>query len=921
MSIIYTQFSIKEINDTTSSKGSIINHYGKSEKTEQYLMLSSDIEWTEYPSLEPKYFSPDTTPGNGDTVLYSFAINETKDFWLNISAYYDTIDNYPGFGFSDDPMAAYLMPNGTWLVVGIEYEINYPIFNKHLVLGIGSNTSNFNWRRIGQLNETKYISVAGSESGEIQVAYVEKVGVNNPFKGIKFCKSENWGNSWENGTIANFTHCNDLKFSGLSVAEFNNNFTCVFSVTNTSDWTDSIVLESSLNALGEWYDPQNLTALEGNNAAAPQLVFNQTNHDGTPLLAVNNYTSGGTSQDLVILQLESISEKTKLDSWIVPAYDNIKDDEPLIYFTKDYETEDFYFLDPLGMSDPVGIQNATWKGSLSETDIFQAEQDGSFRIFGLDGSKCFTSYALSDSGYYKPGILDCNTPFNVIEIKDTTEESLRYSYVFDGKDEYGISRFAKAYSFNLYIDTDEIFGVTYDKIAFVDDIPSNIQYNTSDNKISPFSSLGSNDYFRVNLTSNKPGEMTFNLLSDNIVTGETDIADDSNMIQDPVICGDGVNYYMLYEYIEETNPLIAKLMYTKSDDGGLSWEDPISIDDLEESGLHKFAISTDTQIFVWMREYLYISSDRGESFNKFQIGSVGGKNSFEKYVVHAVSKGENNSINCWRGGDKSTNEFLINKSNDYGSTWNSFITIPLDDAADYYLIASAYDPISGNFSFLLDSSASKDLRFLTITKNGDASFISNNLLPDGSTPVYSSSFSNYFGVVDLDVRKLNQTTSEWIITSSHKNAYNPFQFEFTTYLAYTTSKNGINFNDWENLTEITGEKLDVWTFNYDTWDIVYPDDGVPCFAAGLHPSPPLVVQLPVYIKITSGSKFVYGNSMKLDSNYQGELSFYGLTSNGEKLEDGRYSWMLKVIDRAGYTETLNGNLTIDNTNPTLNDYL
>ena len=54
---------------------------------EQNLKTSQDVNWWIIPSLNNKYFSPEDTPGVGDSVLYTFAIDQTKDINLNISAY------------------------------------------------------------------------------------------------------------------------------------------------------------------------------------------------------------------------------------------------------------------------------------------------------------------------------------------------------------------------------------------------------------------------------------------------------------------------------------------------------------------------------------------------------------------------------------------------------------------------------------------------------------------------------------------------------------------------------------------------------------------------------------------------------------------------------------------------------------------
>lgn len=82
----------------------------------------SSATYVTLPSTDKKYFSPDTTPGVDDSVLYYFSIDEDKDYELNISAYYDPIDDFPGYHTNTfgAKSASYLMSNGTWLIIAVK---------------------------------------------------------------------------------------------------------------------------------------------------------------------------------------------------------------------------------------------------------------------------------------------------------------------------------------------------------------------------------------------------------------------------------------------------------------------------------------------------------------------------------------------------------------------------------------------------------------------------------------------------------------------------------------------------------------------------------------------------------------------------------------------------------------------------------
>ncbi|MBD3196760.1 MAG: hypothetical protein GF317_17010, partial [Candidatus Lokiarchaeota archaeon] len=890
------------------------------EHSNNRLKNSAVFQWVNAPSLSSKYFSPDSTPGSGDTTLYSFTINNSQSFNLLISAYYDIIDVDLGEASLEDFaggstkagshfFSSYMMENGTWIIAGMEYVNNGSSNEKYIVCGIGTNVTNFKWTRVGQINFTTDITIAADEFGGIRIAYIELYGLNTPFTGIKYFKSEDWGKNWTNGTIVDTTIHPYGEFRDLSMDSFNGNYTCMWSFTSNGLAQNCTIWETE-EISGIWESPEELYALSGVAAFAPQVFYNHTNDNGTIFVAFTNFTDSNT----YLINLQNGTNDNYKDSWSIPSYNNVPDAIPLVYCRKDYITNNFYFHDRTAEDGELGIFTGTWLENLNNKpiDVFSAESDSLFNLYSINDSyKCFTGFALSDTGSLLPGILDCKTPYNVINLTDTTTGYQTYSYVFDGNDNEGNSREAKAYSFILKIPLSLTQDI-YEKIAYVDDIPANVLYSLTENRISPFESLGNNDFFRVNVTSDKSGKMTLNIKSEEAISSKTTLSDNIYRTYDPVICGDGLNYYMFYNEIEGSfmDPSLIRIMFTKSSNGGLSWEEPKTLEIIEEVEMHKYAASTDTQILLWTKEYLHISIDDGASFDKFKLPSSG-----KDYIIDDVSS----ELSCWRGYTNGTSNFIINKSSDYGYTWEIFSVLNFTGAENQTLIEAEYDPISGNYSFLLDSLEQRELLFVEINSDGSMAFISDNIFPDGMNFGGSNLYGNYYGLVDLEVKVINETTSEWYIFTSAKN-YTQFSmanFDYRMPLSYKSSLNGRNFSDWDNYTAINGETIEIYNY-YFSWDLIIPDTNNPCLASAIHLNPSFPFDyFPKIIEVYSNSRFVAGISENLDSHYKGEITYYGLTATGDKLSDGDYEWELNVIDRAGYKFSKFGTLTIDNTNPSL----
>lgn len=139
-----------------------------------------------------------------------------------------------------------------------------------------------------------------------------------------------------------------------------------------------------------------------------------------------------------------------------------------------------------------------------------------------------------------------------------------------------------------------------------------------------------------------------------------------------------------------------------------------------------------------------------------------------------------------------------------------------------------------------------------------------------------------------------------------------------SFLSYSVSNDGVSFSEWTNYTEINGEKMDVIYLSKD-WDIFFPEEGTACFLNGIAD---MSGGMPTVYKfnIITASAYLFDDSYDLDINYEGEISFKGVSSSGDIIPDGVYNWEFKHTDRAGYLTKETGNLTIDNNAPVLDPY-
>ncbi|MHA1280925.1 MAG: double zinc ribbon domain-containing protein [Promethearchaeota archaeon] len=858
--------------------------------------------WYILPTFSSKYFSPDAYPGEGDAVLYYFATEIDEKYSLNISAYYDPIDNFPySFLGSGILSAAYLMPNGTWLIVAAQY--NVTTFEKVLIFGKGTNTTNFKWKKIGNFNNTQYIAIAGDNSGKIKVVYIEESGLNRKFKGIISYYSNDWGKTWSQEEICNYTNFyNITSFYGISIAEFGGTFTCAWSASVIAFGSpiDNATIIATQDSGSGWSSAQNVSAITEPGSRFPQVIYNQTANNGTLFIAYDCYDDFlmGTQKSKIIELKDGLFNPATRE-WEYKTSITFAQNNPMAYWAKDYKTNLFYILDNTLNKNSRGIRNATWNQNITErsVDVFCTESDIYFNIYANDGPKCFSGAVLNPNKDRVLGILDCKTPFHVRKYNGTAKAYNTISYIFDGKDFSGKSRKAMAYSFNLQVGTGGSGNII--SIVYVDNRPIKVNYTMSSSKISPFTSPGQNDKFTVDIQADKAAEFDFHVMSEKPVNKSTYISRDLGKLRYFKLAGDGLT---LFAFFTDEDAPVLKLSYIKSSDGGITWSDPVIIDtSLSNNYYVKNAIVKGEQIYLWISD-----SKKGLSNSTLYTSLDGGQSFIDHPLYHPILA-VTEDLSCWNGYDN-FGHFIINKSTDLGYTWDLFVNLTLQGALNYSLESAAYDPITGNYSFLLSHQYKKEILFVQTNNNGDKYTISNNII----TQSYYWG-SNLKDSTFVNVLK-NSTTSKWIIFSSAINQVNINTFQCP--LAYCTSENGLTFTSWKNYTEITGSLIDIYPI-YKSWDVLIPgDQGLPCLITGIiGPS-----KMPESINITVKSNLVYKKSDNLDNDYHASLSFSGLSSDGEILQDGNYTWILFVKDEAGYKEEKRGYVFIDNTAPVLMPY-
>lgn len=869
--------------------------------------INAGESWVLVPTLDRKYFSPDTSPGVGDSVLYSFSIDSDSTYYLNVSAYYETIENYPGSGAGDFGSAAYLDEKGTWYVVLSDMKISGSSYKNYLMIGMGKNASDLEWKEVGEFNETEHVVVAANHTGSIRILSAETGGIDGEFNGILCYSSNDNGENWDTEEIADFSSFqNECFVNGMSLANFKENFTCILSVDNTGGMDGSTLWATHEDPINGWSTANNLTGLLGRNAAAPQAFYNQTNNNGTLFLAYNYFKGSNTIQNITVLPNGIDGKCGKNWTLFTRAFPGSYDSTPLAYCTKDNNSNTFYFLDQSVYSDTgdedlcVGLQDVnSWGDNIATRpyDYFQPEIDNSFALFAINGPKCYSGNAENHEGYTKPGILDCKHPFNVRTISETATAYETETFMFNGKDVSGNSRNASAYSFNIHVGD-----LRYDSLVYVDDIAATLDADYNSNKISPFTSPGVNDEYKVDIESNKAGTATLNIRSSESTIESSNLTSGRYFISDVEMCGDGTNNYIFFT---EAKYSLYYLMISKSSDGGLSWSTPEAIKSSASNQWHtKQAVLEGANIYLWTQgDYLFVSSDSGNSFTEYNLGkdeSSGG--------VEAAS----DNLVCWKANHNRSNEFVFNRSLDYGYTWEPFINLTIENPENYFIRSAVYDSNTGNYSFLIINDETRKAFYCMANKDGTQII--------NSTDLFKTSISPYKFGIDLDLR-VSGNTREFIITSTCVSMPDGDQ---QAYVAYKTLTRGVSFTEWKNYTTLTKEKIKAASFSMSPeskhWDILFPENADPNLVTAIS----FYLNAPVMgfqqLEVTGSSRFVFGKTEQLDSNYKATITFQGVSNGGDILDDGTYDWLLKLVDQSGYEISETGTLIIDNNDPNLSSY-
>jgi len=903
------------------------------------------LGWDIYPNLNRRVFTPDTTPGVGDSVIYSFSVDSEADYSLNITAYYDLIDQFnPSYTFDGIyPSAGYLLSNGTWLVVDKSSS------ESMYYLGIGNDSEDFVWNRIFEIPKEYSvhvndldIDVAGNaETGEIRVVFDLAQGEGSPGH-VQCYSSDDWGKSWNSDTLANYTSVTQsFTIRGISVAEFNGNFTYMWGLYNGSDYEIWAAQENSTdtNPDTQWTEARRLTALENINSTHPQVFYNTTNNDGSLFVGYNfqnnsdilfNITKlgsgiGGPSSGNWNIKTKQIPLwEDFIYNFTISGGSYVE--KPLVYCTKDYDSETFYFIDRtehvvngsvFDDSKIIGYQEANWDQDLSKksTVYFHPEVEGSFDLFAKNGPKCFTNTAKDRYDRLYRGVLNCKAPFTVREWTGETTPLERVVHVFDGKDEEGNSIFAKGFfiDLNVSIDMPPSYLTDY-AVIFVDNSPAEVDYSTSDNYISPFASLGTKDEFLINLNSSESGNMKFVLKSEESVISTSNITENINYVRNPTLCGDGLTNYLFYIEAETDSSLSLKV--SKSTDGGLSWSKSKSIattsvnDDwgninAEIEGDSVFLWTTNNKMneYVTTNNFLFFSSDGGESFIRYEQTP-----DTPNRAVKVVSE----DLICWDSKwDNDTTGFTINKSIDYGFNWEPYFNLSLpnyDDGISYIydLKDVCFDPITNNYTFIITNHTSGtepmgEIPLLALTVSEDGQDYSLVEIPTESisTPYY----------VSLKNQGIDDNYQKVLFSMNNTGP----QYK----LVYCQSNDSITFSNWKPYEEMGCDTYMASSFSphIRKWDFLLPRRGGPSFSKiskewGFDTEPKQVA-------VHGKSNFISALVSDIGSELEGEISFKGTTSTGEIIDDGMYNWELIFTDQAEYQIDNSGTLVIDNTAPTL----
>jgi hypothetical protein len=863
---------------------------------------SAGVMFVSLPALSQKYISPDTTPGEGDSAMLSFSVDHDVNYTVQIDAYYEPIRLPPGV-FSIEDGGSYLMDNGTWLVTVIKEIDDYGA--RDLSLGIGEDPANLTWRNVGLTNLTESIALAASGS-KIRIAFAERNGTMTSFPSwIRYFASDDFGQTWTSGMLMNLVSSPGW-ISGMSMDVAGDNFILVWGFSNTTEYSS---IKGSMGTVWEsvhtgsagspWTTPENLTCFVNNNVLAysPRITINHTS--GEIYLVANTVAVTGFQSVLYDLGTD-IDAANWVDNWTLSGLSYT--DEPIVNVAFDQADGSFHFMNNTRSWIQGWTKAPYWKGAISALDSFiTGSKDNGFRMFANNGPKFFTTGVSTIGGGFRPGILDCEPGFSFKDISGFLNASVVYSMNFDGKDGLGNSHGARYYIVTVDVYNDFVHaGLDSFLILGVDDSIANVQVDLTSPMISPFASPGYQDTARFNITSTKTGVATLFIESPaDAVSVTLDMTDGLSTYGFPAVCGDGRTMYLFHELVEGDAEHYV-VMY-KSQDGGLSWSSPRTIMGTVEKLSYIEAECKGSEIYCYVedevRSFLLYSSDSGDSFIKVEID----------LAIDAVCA--DSYVSVWRGASNLTH-FNLDRSLDHGYTWEPFLSLPQSGFLALYNILDgvAWDPVSKNYSFILTngtmSAGSQNATFITATSDGSAFTYWENIC-DGGHPFLPS----YANMMEVDVRYTGANETEWVITNSNYNTVS--LTNFSAPLAFCTTSGNGTFSEWGNYTGITGNTMDalaIW------WDIAFPANGNPCFVnpyLDFNQPQPKVKQITLY----AASTLVYSKATNIQANVPAQMSYVGITGNGDVIPDGDYVWNIVFKDVVGHQVIRSGTLILDNMVP------
>jgi hypothetical protein len=914
--------------------GKIANHDSNGIAGEKYNTVVSpkaagNPDFIQVPKFSANIFHPGASPGAGGVTAFSFSMNQSVNYTLDISTYFEPIVR-PGVFFAK---AAYYMPNGTWLVVAIENDINHqPMY---MWLGIGTTGTNLQWQNLGRVNNTYDNIAIAAHDTKIRIIYAESDnGTSSFIQWMKYYSSNNWGKNWIKGDVP-FSFGFPAWFIGLSMAANATTFECMWSYVN--DWEgnyryDNARIWESRDTGSGWTAAQLLPALASIGACSPQVFYNQS-AGGDLYVCVNKYISTNLFQSIVHdlpggadtpsggARNWTIADNVSEPPLIYSGYPQIYE-YPIIYCAFDSARNVFYAINNTEHA-PDGIRNATWGldfGAYDSCYLIREWRQATNKVnlFASNGPKLFSWLIKSVYSFFSTigGILDSDAPFAFEHASGTLKAGELMNYIFTGIDKSGHSRNAMAFMFNLTIfwANNTMNASEYLPLS-TDPAPIGMNGIAGCNIFSPASSPGVLDALATTVNASKYGTASLTVASlAHTISGVANITNGMGAYYNPGICGDGHNLHLFF--IQESNQIYF-LMFAQSHDGGITWTTPRSLSTL--GTWVKFAILSAT----CSGQAVYCKIFRDIPGFGLDFLSLDGGTTFIT-VPQTRAFLQTSDLACWCVASSDSLNLQLNRSTDFGLTWSHFANISQNGDLYTKLGGAAYDPVAHQYSFLLlngtgsTNDSADEMKFVALNRTGGVIYSANSLGQGGS---FTSRAFDAQGSTQLGWLQAADGTPEWILFSSvyHQDT----DRNYLENLSYRIKIGNGNFSSWANYTSITGAPIPVSTGSGEIihpWDVVCPVNGTPCVAA-LVPNPNLVlsssgtgyVQLQVYY----GTAYVYSTSAVVPSGNDVVLSFNGASSLGGILPDGEYSWAVEFTDNTGQTVSDTGHVTIDNKLPKL----